>query len=87
MGRLEVQEVTHDELLKEIVSESADVGGAVISALLAVVELHKPWAMETGPEDDPETKTVMGCSCILELPAFLNPWPCPTIQLIEKELQ
>ena len=94
--------MTHDELLDKVeltlgtyisryygskkdVELRSDVIDS-LQALRAVVELHKPWAMETGPEDDPETKTVMGCSCIPELPAFLNPWPCPTIQAIEKEL-
>ncbi len=90
MGRLEVQEVTHDELLIEI-NRRLDVAlynGDVqsIHALRAVIEFHKPWSMETGPEGDSETETVIGCECIPQLPAFLNPWPCPTIQLIQKEL-
>lgn len=89
--------MTHDELLKRIESkfivndDGATQAGstefALRNALRAVVEFHKPWAMETGPEDDPETETLMGCECIPQLPAFLNPWPCPTVQIIEKELQ
>ena len=88
MGRLEVQEVTHDELLMRLwekrnsLCDNLDVH----FALSAVVELHKPWSMETGPEGDNETETVIGCSCVPELPAFLNPYPCATIQAIEKQL-
>jgi hypothetical protein len=88
--------MTHDELLEKIrlkffVNEEGATGSGykesqLRNAVYAVVELHKPWSMETGPEGDPETKTVIGCSCIPELPAFLNPWPCKTIQAIEKEL-
>jgi hypothetical protein len=82
--------MTHDELLIEI-NRRLDVAlyngdPQSIHALRAVVELHKPWFMETGPEGDSETETVVGCECIPQLPAFLNPWPCPTIQAIEKEL-
>ena len=67
--------MTHDELLKEVQSESADRSGASITALIAVVELHKPnqyfpeycdvcWWEEHERED----------------------YPCQTIQAIEKEL-
>ena len=77
--------MTHDELLAKI-NSSTCCSGAHELALRAVVELHKPWNMETGPEEDSETKTIVGCSCNLAMPAFLNPWPCPTIQAIEKEL-
>jgi hypothetical protein len=63
-----------------------DLVFATSKALRAIVELHKPWSMETGPEGDSETETVIGCECIPQLPAFLNPWPCPTIQLIQNEL-
>lgn len=75
--------MTHDELLAKI-NSSTCCSGAHELALRAVVELHKPWNMETGPEG--ESETVVGCECIPQLPAFLNPWPCPTIQAIEKEL-
>ena len=79
--------MTHDELLAEINRLDAVLTDSYgISALRAVVELHKPWFMETGPEDDPETETLMGCECVPQLPAFLNPWPCQTIQAIMKEL-
>jgi hypothetical protein len=79
--------MTHDELLAEIIRlDNVLIDSTGMSALRAVVELHKPWSMETGPEGDSETETVVGCSCIPELPAFLNPYPCATIQAIEKEL-
>jgi hypothetical protein len=85
--------MTHDELLDAIdrqiiTAPPFALGGYTrfLQALRAVVELHKPWSMETGPEGDSETETVIGCSCIPELPAFLNPYPCATIQAIEKEL-
>ena len=82
--------MTHDELIEILDScvKGAEYGpyewGFI--ALRAIVELHKPWSMETGPEGDSETETVIGCECIPQLPAFLNPWPCPTIQLIQNEL-
>jgi len=95
MGGLEVQEVTHDELIAKLddfnVALSNGFGDvkvviSSVNAIRAVVELHKPWSMETGPEGDSETETVIGCSCIPELAAFLNPYPCRTIQAIEKQL-
>ena len=76
--------MTYDELLEEI--NTVEHPWWMQDALKAVVELHKPWTMETGPENDSETETVMGCECVPELPAFLNPWPCKTIQAIEKAL-
>ena len=71
--------MTHDELLTKL---SQDWNGTphLFSALSAVVELHKPYTM------DSDSGEVLGCSCIPELPAFLNPYPCATIQAIEKEL-
>ena len=77
MGRLEVQEVTHDELLAEITSESADIGGAVIKALRAVMELHKPmlWKNLGNDTDGYKCEVCEG-----------NSYPCTTIKAIEKEL-
>ena len=67
--------MTHDELLAEITSESADIGGAVIKALRAVVELHKPNLI---PDWVPtEDEFICWCAHI---------YPCPTIQALEKEL-
>lgn len=79
--------MTYEELLEKVSPQMQWIEEHPSwDALKAVVELHKPWAMETGPEGDPETETVMGCECVPELPAFLNPWPCKTIQAIEKVL-
>lgn len=71
--------MTHDELLEKIKSFTCCSGVAEV-ALLAVVELHNPYIMQNGD------KEYIGCSCIPELPAFLNPYPCPTIQAIEEKL-
>ena len=88
--------MTYDELLQRVKSKfiNNEQGATMCvtteamlrKSLISVMELHKPWSMETGPEGDSETETVMGCECIPELPAFLNPWPCQTIQAIQKEL-
>ena len=79
--------MTHDELLAKVSPDLQYINEYPLwNALRAVIEFHKPWSMETGPEGDSETETVIGCECIPQLPAFLNPWPCPTIQLIQNEL-
>jgi len=67
--------VTHDELLEAVQSESADRGGASIAALIAVVELHKPFDFRFGDE------MFTSCKSCGEAE-----YPCPTIQAIEKEL-
>ena len=75
--------MTHEELLANIESknyrESRTLETPYI-ALRAVLEEHQPWVMETSDGE------VLGCSCVPELPAFLNPYPCKTVQAIEKEL-
>ena len=79
--------MTQDELLAAIDKIYLDgFDGAIVDALRAVVKFHQPYSMESGPEDDPETETIIGCSCIPELPVFLNPYPCATIQVLTKEL-
>ena len=73
--RLGASGMTHNELLAEITSESADIGGAVIKALRAVVELHKPNLIPNWvPTED---EFICWCAHI---------YPCPTIQALEKEL-
>jgi hypothetical protein len=71
--------MTHDELLAEIdeLDRSSSVVGIAVSALRAVVELHKPQEI-TLPNGE------WGANCII-----CDGWsyPCPTIQAIEKELQ
>ena len=70
--------MTHDELLAEITSESADIGGACISALVAVVKLHKPMLWKNlGNDTD-------GYKCEI---CEGNSYPCVTIKAIEKELK
>ena len=74
--RLGATGMTHDELLAEITSESADIGGAVIKALRAVVELHKPQEMTL-----PDGSWGQNCN------ECDNNWgTCSTIQAIEKAL-
>jgi hypothetical protein len=83
--------MTHDELQQRVNDLYTNVNeenptraeeSKAHYAIRAVVELHKPWTMENGDGEES-----LGCSCIPELPAFLNPYPCKTIQAIEKELQ
>jgi hypothetical protein len=70
--------MTHDELLAELdeLDHSCSVVGITVSALRAVVELHKP-----EPLDE------RGDVCLTCCPDLLTLYPCPTIQAIEKELK
>ena len=74
--------MTHDELLTKLWILPADVselqhGAKAVQALRAVVEMHKPiqdkklWCEGCRVEDDDWYSTE---------------YPCPTIQVIEKEL-
>ena len=75
--------MTYEELLADIASKNyreSRTPETPYAALRAVLEIHKPWVMETSSGDE------LGCSCVPELPAFLNPYPCATVQAIEKEL-
>ena len=72
--------MTHDELLAKIAFDSAH---HLREALRAVVELHKPTDAASG---------LKGCSkCIYSVfdngAYLLYQYPCPTIQVIEKELK
>lgn len=78
--------MTNEELLaeieKRILVAKGGVGGWLegAQALQAIVELHKPFQFEKGPD---EYKSV--CShCQLGVVGDI--YPCPTIQAIEKEL-
>jgi len=78
--------MTHEELLGTINSPNFMKSRTLetpYKALRAVLELHKPWTMQT----DEEGGEAVGCSCNLNIPAFLNPYPCETVQIIERELQ
>ena len=77
--------MTHDELLAKVdlitglAEEQMGITGLNIhKALRAVVELHKPKSSEYFEGDVCET-----CSWDLD---YYTPYPCPTIQAVEKEL-
>ena len=68
--------MTHDELLAEIDTRLEIMGDKLVSAALrAVVELHKPTPLDE-----------RGDVCLTCCPDLLTLYPCPTIQVIEKEL-
>ena len=77
--------MTHDELLANLWILPADVtelqhGAKVVQALRAVVELHKP-------SDPIWSDGFVVCEiCNYEYHRS-EPYPCPTIQAIEKELR
>jgi alkylhydroperoxidase family enzyme len=68
--------MTHDELLASIdyLDKVKDRwnGEELAAALRAVVKLHSPW--------------IGGCSQCVAIDGGYKPYPCPTIQTIEKEL-
>ena len=81
--------MTHDELLLNInrdIDYTSLQDGNVnmareIKALRAVVELHKPELIESGKE------SIFICSTCNPEWFWENPYPCETIQAIEKELK
>ena len=68
--------MTHDELLAEINFNDPYYSRHLMSALRAVVELHKPTPLDE-----------RGDVCLTCCPDLLTLYPCPTIQAIEKELE
>ena len=74
----EVVTMTHDELLEKIAHWNWIEPGA-INALRAVVELHKPKNFIVKKDE------VIEQWCTADN-SYLVPYPCPTIQAIEKEL-
>jgi hypothetical protein len=73
-------EMTHDELLARIDNPDAwdsDGWGYLQKALRAVVELHEPEQI---------TATFSVCSGCYEEESGPSEYPCPTIQVIDKEL-
>ena len=88
--------MTHDELLARISlampEDNSDVYVEdVVAALRAVVELHKPinYAMgaSTAIGNPAYLPTTTACSCSKAFNDYDRvPYPCPTIQAIEKEL-
>lgn len=64
--------MTHDELLAICDNYSFKDSAEPVKALRAVVELHKPWPG--------------GCSHCINIEGGYMSYPCPTVQVIEKEL-
>lgn len=84
--------MTHDELIAYIDDSTDGLKHehlfekllANTKALRAVVELHKPWDVET----EGGTFTLCNdCSRRVDLPGYGILYPCKTIQAIEKELR
>ena len=82
--------MTHDELLAEIDRLDAVLTDSYgMSALRAVVELHKPeyWENIHDPSWNGNECSVCFTDGNLETPSARIDYPCPTIQAIEKELK
>jgi len=77
--------MTHDELLKEINQFHGEtaIADLLSNALRAVVELHKPFMFNS---NNPQL-CCKSCDVIDDYGDIAPaPYPCPTIQAIEKEL-
>ena len=75
--------MTHEELLAKI-NNFTCCSGIHEVALRAVVELHKPHTVWVNFEGIP----IQDCDYCGQLNSAEDvPYPCPTIQAIEKELQ
>ena len=73
--------MTHDELIRTLKSENfrkSRTAETPYFALLAVVELHKPGGYEYFEKNICEY-------CTLDIDHYVF-YPCPTIEIIEKEL-
>ena len=74
--------MTHDELLAKIKNLPETIGLAEFKvrhdALIAVIELHKPYGIERYPG--------LKSYCVHCEHLASQIWRCPTIQAIEKEL-
>ncbi len=82
--------MTHEELLAKI-GEPADEGYEYCDiifnkALRAVVELHKPAKHSEMNEFADEGIGCSGCGYDFDYAIWTAPYPCQTIQAIEKEL-
>jgi len=81
--------MNHDELLEELdeiikdFDQKYDNSNPYYKALRAVVELHKP----TKEGECKECRAVTDCSECYGIEFVEAPYPCPTIQAIEKELK
>lgn len=77
-GALGVGSITHQQMCygeKCDCDERDNQGEALVEALRAVVELHKPYLNYRGDE------------CFCTNCGDVGQYPCPTIQAIEKELK
>ena len=70
--------MTHDELISLLTTMTNDDSIFMKDALRAVVELHKPYQHEV-------VSYVFCHGCTIDLD-LAPPYPCETIQAIEKEL-
>ena len=75
--------MSNDELLAEIYERTSYLGNTdgIYIALRAVVELHK-----ADEPDDYGTIGCLACGYDTQYGQYLQAFPCPTIQAIEKEL-
>lgn len=84
--------MTHDELLARVDEDEKFLeqyfGGKFKgqSALRSVVELHKPAKHSEMNEFADEGIGCSGCGYDFDYAIWNAPYPCPTIQAIEKEL-
>ena len=90
--------MTHDELLAEIKSlnDSCSISSRLGNALKAVVEIHTTGdkddissyvTYEHGFREEIKVPGCIGCGFNGEYAIWDEPYPCPTIQAIEKELK
>lgn len=91
--------MTHDELLAIIdqiqmgaiehqeVCDKLPLAYDSIKALRAVVELHKPYKTKHFGEREEYLACYHCEQATIEGDAYQLPYPCPTIQAIEKELK
>ena len=79
--------MTHDELLAKLNSAPNADTCWKIAIIRAVVELHKPYAPPFVDIDlSKGGGTCFHCSVDIKENSLAIPYPCPTIQAIEKEL-
>lgn len=85
--------MTHDELLEQLnwavheYDKAYDNTNYYYTALRAVVELHRPIKdMRENWYECEECRAVTDCSECYGVEFVEAPYPCPTIQAIEKEL-
>jgi hypothetical protein len=78
--------MTHEELLAKIneMNDSCSVVYIMAKALIALVEMHKPFNSDT---DEPRCSRCIDATTENGQPEFISsPYPCETIQAVEKEL-